>query len=123
MGQGPWTNSPVAKPPSGNWKDITPEMMRNTGFYAKQVLLGNNYNQNTLLFWLWVTGDEEGILETLRAWRDQKKLVWKDDRGVPTDEPGNFAIQPEDVIFPEKYPQFREYLKGLVKRVLEEEKK
>lgn len=122
IGQGKWTNRPVAIPPSGNWKDLTPEMLRNTGFYAKQLLLGSQHNQHGLLFWLWVTGDIEAIKDTLRVWRDQKKLIWQDGKIVKTEEPGNFAIQPGDLIFCDCHPEFKEKLKGLVKQILEEKK-
>jgi hypothetical protein len=123
IGQGEWTKSPVAKSPTGKWEDLTPEMKRDTGFYAKQVLLGNKHNQTGLLFWLWVTGDEEAICDTLRAWKHQKHRVWNDKKkmAVLTKEPGNFMIMPDDVIFPEKFPEFREYLKGIVKEIIEEE--
>lgn len=129
IGQGPWTNSPVAIPPEGKtWKDLTPEMLRNTGLYAKQILLGTRYNHRGLLFWLWVTGDIEGIKEVLRTWRDQKKYVWqegeegKEGRAIPTDEPGNFAIKPEDIVYGEEHPQFQKELKQLVIEILEEKK-
>ncbi|MCD6385616.1 hypothetical protein J7M23_07525 [Candidatus Sumerlaeota bacterium] len=120
IGQGEWTKSPVAKSPTGRWQDLTPEMKRDTGFYAKQVLLGNKHNPHGLLFWLWVTGDIDAIKETLRTWKHQKKLIWQDGKIVPTDEPGNFAIKPEDVIFCDCHPEFKKALKKIVKQILEE---
>lgn len=120
IGQGEWTKSPVAKSPTGRWQDLTPEMKRNTGFYAKQILLGCHHNPHGLLFWLWVTGDIEAIKETLRTWKHQKKLIWKDGKIVPTDEPGNFAIKPEDVIFCDCHPEFKKMLKEIVIQILEE---
>ncbi len=121
IGQGEWTKSPVAKSPTGRWEDLTPEMKRHTGFYAKQVLLGNAYNQHALLFWLWVTDDMHAIRETLRTWKFEQKRVWEDDKAVLTDEPGNFAIYPEDMLFCDCHPHYREDIKRIAREVLEED--
>jgi hypothetical protein len=120
IGQGDWQKSPVASPPDGNWKNLTPAMMRDTGFYAKQLLLGSRYNQYGLLFWLYVTQDANAIRDTLRTWKHQKIYVWKGDKAVPTDEPGKFAIPPSDVIYPEKYPEIRDDLREIARQVYEE---
>ncbi len=121
IGQGEWTKSPVAKSPTGKWEDLTPEMKRDTGFYAKQVLLGRRYNQHGLLFWLWVTGDTEAIKETLRTWKNEVKHVWRDERAVPTEEPGNFTIRPDDVIFCDCHPEYKYDLRKIIIETLEEE--
>jgi hypothetical protein len=117
IGQGPWDNSPVAVPPSGNWKDITPEMKRNTGFYAKQILLGSKYNQHGLLYWLYVTKDTDAIKDVFRTWKTQVRHVWKEDRAVPTGEPGNFAITPADFKYCTFDQEFHQTLLNLLKEV------
>lgn len=121
IGQGEWTKSPVAKSPTGKWEDLTPEMKRDTGFYAKQLLLGTEYNQHGLLFWQWVTGDTDAIKDTLLTWKNTKKHVWQDGKAVPTNEPGNFAIHPEDVIWCDCHPEYKQEIKQLIKDVLEED--
>jgi hypothetical protein len=123
-----WTKSVVAKPPpGGTWHDLTPAMKADTGFYAKQVLLGTSYTNSGLLFWLAVTGDDAGLRNVLRTWRDEQKLdvisslndaktdVEKSTgtltmEGVTyrrTTQPGNFAITPDDVIYYEEFPTIR----------------
>ena len=117
IGQGAWDKSPLAVPPSGNWKDITPEMKRDTGFYAKQLLLGSKYNKHGLLYWLYITKDYEAIKDVFRTWKDQVHHVWKGDRAVPTTEPGNFAIKPEDFKYCTDDPEFHQTLLKLLKEV------
>lgn len=117
IGQGPWDSSPLAVPPSGKWEDITPEMKRNTGFYAKQLLLGSKYNKHGLLYWLYITKDFEGIKDVFKTWKNQVRYVWKEDRAVPTDEPGNFAIKPEDFKYCTDNPEFHQTLLKLLKEV------
>ena len=51
-------------------------MKRDTGFYAKQILLGTDYNRRGLLYWLWVTDDHAAIKATLQAWADQRDGSW-----------------------------------------------
>src|SRR5262249_29476751 len=60
IGQGPWYNSVLA---------LHPNEMSQTGFYAKQLLLGSRYNPDGLLYWLWISGDEEAIRATLDRWK------------------------------------------------------
>lgn len=99
IGQGRWDKSVLPTPPDGDWRKLTPEMKADTGFYAKQVVCGWPGSGERLLYWLCVTGDDEGIRELLRAWRDQRRMVWDDARGEPvlTDDPGGFAIRPDDL--------------------------
>lgn len=129
-----WTRSPVARPPEGGtWQDLTDDMRRDTGFYAKQVLLGHPHQQRGLIHWLLVTGDEEGARDALRAWRDQPRLVARDtiDSGQPgvvledvqyveTSESGGFVITPDDVRFPEDDEAMRARIRALVEEVAAE---
>lgn len=116
IGQGEWDKSVLPTAPDGDWTKLTPEMKADTGFYAKQLLLGSRHNPYGLLYWLWVTGDEAGIREALRTWRDQKKRVWDDELGdaVLTEEPGDFAIRPEDLKYLEQFPECHADLTRLV---------
>ncbi len=132
-----WTKSVVAKPPpGGTWKDLTPAMKADTGFYAKQVLLGTPYTNSGLLFWLNVTEDTDAVKQVLRTWRDQRRIVIADDKNVSdqhgmmemenihyrlTDEPGNFAIQVDDVIYYKDRPKLHQAVRQLVAEVLEEQ--
>lgn len=122
IGQGAWDKSVLPDPPDGDWRKLTDEMKQDTGFYAKQLLLGSYYNTHGLLYWLWVTGDEKGIREALETWRDQRLMVWDEelDDAVLTDQPGNFAIQPEDLRYLEDEPDCHSDLVWLVEQVLAE---
>jgi hypothetical protein len=133
---GDWTKSPVARPPEGGtWEDITPEMKRDTGFYAKQVLLGTHYTKSGLLFWLVVTGDTDGARETLRTWRDQRRIIivpqgesdaregrrmveFEEDLYVWTNGVGGFVVGPEDVIFAAENPEIRDQMMALIEEVI-----
>lgn len=130
MGQAEdWTKSPVAVPPEGmTWEDLTPEMMADTGFYAKQILLGARYNHRGLLFWLVVSGNEEGARDLLRTWRDQRRIVIEDTptgegivhegmEYVLTDEPGGFGIAPDELIWDDIDPAIRVRMIELIEEV------
>lgn len=122
IGQGAWDKSVLPNPPDGDWKKLTPEMKADTGFYAKQLFCGSVHNPHSLLYWLSVTGDDDGIRDALRVWRDQKLMVWdaaKND-AVLTDRPGNFAIHPEDLKYMEAFPEQHARVKALVLEVLAE---
>src|SRR5262245_53346001 len=69
IGQGPWHASVLAKPGA----------MENTGFYAKQLLLGSRFNPQGLLYWLYISEDKAGIQETLRTWFDAGYPVTESD--------------------------------------------
>lgn len=101
IGQSPdWWKSPVAKPPKGmTWKDLTPEMKQDTGFYAKQVVCGHPHQQRGILYWLARTNDVKAIDELLKTWHDEPKRVWnaKKDFAEPTAEKGNFTLAPTDL--------------------------
>ncbi len=122
IGQGEWNKSVLPKPPDGDWRKLTPEMKADTGFYAKQILVGWRGNPRGLLYWLWVTGDLDGAREALRTWRDQTRMIWDDTVGdaVSTDEPGAFAISPADLEYMERFPECHRVITRLVKTVLSE---
>jgi hypothetical protein len=124
-----WTLSPVAHPPAGGtWEDLTPELMRETGFYGQQILLGARYTRRGLLHWLVVTGDLDGAREVLRTWRDQRRLVihdeptgrgitFEDDEYVLTDEPGGFAITVDDLVHESPAPAIDAQVAELIEEV------
>lgn len=70
IGQGPWYNSVLAKSPAG---------MKNTGFYAKQIILGSRFNSRGLLYWMYVTGDEDAIRDVLQTWSQNGYLIRTED--------------------------------------------
>ena len=53
--------------------------MRETGFYAKQLLLGSRFNPEGLLYWLYVSGDLQAIRQTLQTWSDAGYPVSESD--------------------------------------------
>jgi len=81
-GQGPWDASVLTRP------------MKDSGFYAKQVLCGVSHQVHGLLYWLAVNEAWDEILEVAAAWRNQRKL---DAAGRATQEPGGFELKPEDL--------------------------
>ncbi|CAN5164057.1 hypothetical protein BH09SUM1_BH09SUM1_25420 [soil metagenome] len=131
IGQSPdWTKGVVAKPPKGGtWKDLTPEAKADTGFYSKQVLMGTAYTDTGMIFWLYVSGDIEGLRETLRTWRDEKRIIVAKDgdrrkplgieggRYVRTDEPGNFAVKEDDVKYYKDNPEIRDAVRAIIREV------
>jgi hypothetical protein len=122
IGQGRWDRSVLPTPPDGDWTKLTPAMKADTGFYAKQVLVGWRGNPRGLLYWLWVTGDTTAIREVLRTWRDQRRMSWDEDtaEAVLTDEPGFFAIHPEDLKYAKAFPECHATLLRIVNDVLAE---
>ena len=70
IGQGRWYDSVLA---------LDPTAMRNTGFYAKQLLLGSRFNPHGLLYWLYITQDESAIRETLSAWSQNGSEIVPED--------------------------------------------
>jgi hypothetical protein len=121
IGQGAW-DAPVLVLPdaAGRW-DVTPDAMRRTGFYAKQVVMGHGHNPHGLLFWLWTAGDEPGIRAVLVAWRDQRRWAWDETTKAPveTADPGGFAIRPEDVRQCPCHPEFRDAVRRVAEEVLQ----
>jgi hypothetical protein len=122
IGRGAWDQSVLPTPPDGDWTKLTPEMKADTGFYAKQVLVGWRGNPRGLLYWLWVTGDTDGIRTALRRWRDQTWMNWDEATGdaVGTREPGSFAIQPDDLRYLAQYPACHAAVLQIVQEVLAE---
>lgn len=125
IGRGEWDKSVLCEPPDGNWRNITPEMKANTGFYAKQLVCGWRSNSHGLLYWLWVTRDDAAMRDLLRAWRDQPRLAWDEaqQRIVPTVEPGGFAIKPEDFKYMASEPEAQAALSALAAEILAEQPK
>jgi hypothetical protein len=97
------------------------EAKRQTGCYAKQILLGNRSNPHGLLYWLYVTRDEETIKYILELWnKKQKKYVWDETRkvAVPTEEKlSGYEIKEEDIIFCDCHTEFKKYIKTLLKKM------
>ena len=122
IGRGAWDKPVLPTPPDGDWKKLTPEMKADTGFYAKQLLVGSPGNPRGLLYWLWVTGDADGIRDTLRTWRDQKEMIWDEARSdaVRTGESGGFAIGPDDLKYLQQFPHCHTELTALVTELLKE---
>lgn len=97
-----WWKSPVAKPPAGKtWKDLTPEMIKDTGFYGKQIICGHPHQKRGLLYWLAVTADIAAIDDVLNVWKNEKKCTWDENKkiAVMTNENGNFELKPDDLQF------------------------
>jgi len=97
-----WWKSPVAKPPVGKtWKDLTPEMIKDTGFYAKQVVCGYTWKSEGILFWLTVTNDVKAIDHLLQTWKNEVKHTWNPEKKIAekTAVPGEFELKPEDLQF------------------------
>jgi hypothetical protein len=70
IGQGPWYASVLAKAPG---------QMAQTGFYAKQLLLGSRFNPEGLLYWLYRAGDETAVRETLALWNQKGYPITTED--------------------------------------------
>ena len=121
IGQGPWDRSVSAAPPGVDPALVSPEAKANTGFYAKQVLLGTRANPRGLLYWLWVSGDMDGIREVLQTWRDQRRLRWDEETNKPvlTDAPGGFAIRQEDLKYLAIVPACQRQIAALIEPPVE----
>jgi hypothetical protein len=102
-------------PVTKKW-EVTPEKMKKTGFYGKQIVLGHPFQIHGLLYWLWLLKDEAGIKDFLKTWREQKKWVWdvKANKAVPTGEPGGFEIKAEDVKYCSCHPAYTKRLKEII---------
>lgn len=120
IGQGAWDQSVLPEPPDGDWQKLTPQMKANTGFYAKQILVGWRGNSRGLLYWLWVTGDEAAIRAVLRVWRDQTVMTWNESSGdaVAAEERGRFEVYPADLRYLQKHPECYSALTRLVTEIL-----
>ena len=100
IGQGQWDKSVLPVPPDGDYQKLTPAMKADTGFYAKQILLGYDENPHGLLYWLWVTGDLDAISATLAAWKNQREGKWDavNKKVDLLDPSGRFTIREEDLL-------------------------
>lgn len=103
IGQGSWDTS-VLPPTNPDGTPPTEEQKRQTGFYAKQVLLGHKYNPNGLVYWLWATGDTEAIREVFTTWREEPTREWNERKqlAVEKGKPGAFAIAEDDLKYLQK---------------------
>lgn len=99
IGRGPWDKSVLASAPSGDWRDLTPEMKANTGFYGKQILLGTGNSADGLLYWLWVTGKRDEIRDILGTWKSYRRLSWDAaaNDAVADGEAGAYAVREIDL--------------------------
>jgi hypothetical protein len=79
IGLAEWDAPVVARPP---------RKMTDTGFYAKQILLGHSHQPRGLLYWLLVTADEAEVRRILAAWKTETELP---DR--KPESAGRFAVQ------------------------------
>ncbi|CAN5191278.1 hypothetical protein BH09SUM1_BH09SUM1_07040 [soil metagenome] len=122
IGQAAWDKSVLATPPDGDWQKITAEQKRDTGYYGKQLFLGNRDNPYGLIYWLTVTQDEDAIRAAFRTWRDQRRLIWdeKNHRVETTQEPGGFAIRPDDLKYLKQFPEQFATVNRIVGEVLAE---
>ncbi len=103
-----WWDSPVARPPEGKtYEDLTPEMLADTGFYARQIVCGHPHQPRGLLFWLAVTGDIEAIDDLLETWYTEPHREWVEKdmplgatgKAVATDKRAGMEIEKEDLQF------------------------
>ncbi len=117
-----WWKSPVAKPPIGKtYKDLTPEMKKDTGFYAKQIVCGTPHQPYGLLFWLAYNDKEKEIAQLLHTWKHAKKLKWDEKLNKPilSSIPANFEITKKDLLFfPKEYAE----LKKMIEKKIENTK-
>jgi len=116
IGQGPWDAPVLVLPDAAGKVTVTPEAMRATGFYAKQILLGHRGNPHGLLYWLWVLGDREGMRAAVATWAAQRRWAWDAAAKAPreTAEPGGYALAPGDVKFCDCHPRFKDDVRGLL---------
>lgn len=94
IGQGPWYASVLSK---------SPGQMTQTGFYAKQMLLGSRFNPEGLLYWLYRTGDEPAVRETLALWKLK-----------------GYEISTEDLEYCSCEREFREWLSDKIRNLKSE---
>lgn len=118
IGLSQWDLPVLVQPdPETKKLEVTPEKMKRTGFYGKQIVMGHSIQKHGLLYWLWVLQDEEGIKDVLRTWREQKKWRWdvQAKKAVPTEEPGKFEIKEYDVRYCACHPDYVSRLKEIIK--------
>lgn len=102
ISQGAWDKSVLPNPPDGDWRKLTPEMKADTGFYAKQIVCGTKENPLGLLWWMWVSGDTDGIAGLIRTWRQQPVRVWDAETASARstgESTRRFSLQPADLIY------------------------
>ena len=99
IGQAAWDRGVLPEAPDGDPAKLTYAMRRQTGFYAKQILLGTRANPRGLLYWLWVTGDLDAIRATLLAWKQQRDVTWNEGPAdvLYLESTGHYAIVVDDL--------------------------
>lgn len=83
--QGPWDESVLKRP------------MKESGFYAKQIVCGHPHQPYGLLYWLGYTEAWAEAEQVVRAWSEAKRHVWATDHAEATKEEGGFGLQAEDL--------------------------
>ncbi|HRK29880.1 MAG TPA: hypothetical protein PLD59_02285 [Tepidisphaeraceae bacterium] len=100
IGQAAWDKSVLPTPPDGDWRNLTAAMKADTGFYAKQIVCGTKENPYGLLYWLWVTRDEAGILSLLKVWQSQPIRAWDRDMALATNQATTqFCLLQSDLLY------------------------
>lgn len=99
IGLAAWHVSVLPRRPVGGWRKLTPGMKANTGFYAKQIILGTPHHPYGLLYWLWISRDATTIRQILQNWHNQPRMQWDSTKqmAILTPQQGNFAIRPRDI--------------------------
>jgi hypothetical protein len=120
IGQGEWDSEVlVAQDPFTRKPADSPALRKNTGFYAKQILLGWRGQPHGILYWLWVANEKEGMKEALRVWKDQVPWKWDGAKNKPRPVPGvaagKFEIKEADVKYCSCHPAFAKDLRKMVK--------
>lgn len=83
--QGAWDESVLKRP------------MKESGFYAKQIVCGHPHQPYGLLYWLAYTGAWEEAEQVVRTWEETPIHVWKGDHAEATEHRGNFRLGAEDL--------------------------
>lgn len=83
--RGPWDESVLKRP------------MRESGFYAKQIVCGHKNQPYGLLYWLALTGAWDEARDLARVWRETKRHEWTEGGARPTKEPGGFGLASDDL--------------------------
>ena len=89
IGQGAWDDSVLKRP------------MKESGFYAKQIVCGHRDQKYGLLYWLAVTESWDEARELIHAWKTEVKYEWvmdgKGGHAEPTKQPGGFGLRSGDL--------------------------
>ncbi len=93
--------------------------MKETGFYAKQIVCGSKTNPYGLLYWLWATGKPDEIRQVLETWKNQKEVRWNEEkkRFVRGADNAMLAIKPQDLRYLKKFPEAHGDVSEIAKEV------